>query len=98
MGQLNFVNSTLVFRAMTLYEFNRLPKDQQREKVWDQSTFLVRRKIGRSYLLLYALDSFYVEIRYNADHNEITACRPFRSLIPLEPYLEAVGLNELRFV
>lgn len=83
---------------MTLYEFNRLPKDRQLELVWNLATFLMRRPIGRSYRLLYALDSFYVEIRYSSDHNEITACRPFRSLIPLEPYVEAVQLSELRSV
>lgn len=83
------------FYPMTLYEFNRLSEDKQLERVWNQATFLVRRKIGRSYLLLYALDSFYVEIRYSQDRNEVTACRPFRSPIPLEPYLLDIQINAI---
>lgn len=83
---------------MTLYEFNRLPDDQQLEMGWDQATVLVRRKIGQSHRMLYSLCSFYVEIPYNPDQNEPTACRSFGSLIPLEPYPQAVQLTELRSV
>ena len=80
---------------MTLYEFNRLPDDHQLEQVWEQGVFLIRRKIARSYLILYALDGFFVEIRYDRDQNRVTACRSFRSLIPLEPYLEAIQINSI---
>ena len=81
---------------MTLYEFNLLSFDHQLNCVWQQGTFLVTRRVGVFYLCLYALDSFYVEIRYSQDLRQITACRSFRSNIALEPYLEQIELGAYR--
>lgn len=78
---------------MTLYEFNRLPHDEQLASAFEDGTFLVTKRVGISYLCLYALETFYVEIRYSQDLNQITACRSFRSSIALEPYLEQIGLD-----
>lgn len=80
---------------MTLYEFNALSDDDRLARVWQQGTFLANRPIGRSFLCLYALSGFFVEIRYSQDLGEITACRSFRSTIPLESYLSRIELGTL---
>ncbi|GAB3715852.1 hypothetical protein GCM10027592_56640 [Spirosoma flavus] len=80
---------------MTLYEFNLLPSARQVDWVWEKGTFLVRRDVGRLYLMLFAVNSFFVEIRFDQDLREVTACRSFRSLVPLEPYLEIIQINSI---
>lgn len=78
--------------AMTLYEFNALSDQQQQAAVWEQSNFVISWRDGRDYLNLYAIDRFFVEIRYNPSWNEITHCRGFCSMDALEPYLHLVKL------
>lgn len=77
---------------MTLYEFNALSDQDQQSAVWEQSNFVVSRRDGRDYLNLYAIDRFFVEIRYNPNQNQITHCRSFCSIDALEPYLFLVNL------
>jgi hypothetical protein len=80
---------------MTLYQFNALPEDKQLLYVWDCSLHLLSRSVGRSYLNLYAVDGFYVEVRYDARHNQITTCRSFKSTLALEPYLALIDVQRL---
>ncbi|MBW6491893.1 MAG: hypothetical protein K0B15_11945 [Lentimicrobium sp.] len=42
---------------------------------------------------LYSLFDFYVEAWYNPEANEIEKFRTFKSLNPLEPYLDRIKLN-----
>jgi hypothetical protein len=44
---------------------------------------------------LYALWSFYVEVFYDPEKNKMTKFRTFKSLTPLEPYLDQVELDDL---
>ena len=78
---------------MTLYEFNALSFDNQLACAWDNGSFLMTRRAGLSYLCLYAIETFFVEIRYSQDLNHITACRAFRSTITLESYLKEIHLT-----
>lgn len=78
---------------MTLYEFNALSFDDQLACAFDNGVFLMTRRVGLSFLCLYSVGTFFVEIRYSQDLNQITACRTFRSIIPLESYLEEIHLN-----
>ena len=82
---------------MDLYEFNLLSPDTQLINVWERGTFLVSRRVGLSNLCLYALETFFVEVRYSQDLNQITACRSFRSSIALEPYLEQIKVSAFRW-
>lgn len=77
---------------MTLDEFNALSDQEQQTAVWELSNFVVTRREGRDYLNLYAIDQFFVEIRYNPNRNQITRCRSFCRLDALEPYLFLVNL------
>ncbi|GAB3718620.1 hypothetical protein GCM10027592_61730 [Spirosoma flavus] len=80
---------------MTLYQFNLLQSARQVDWVWEEGTCLVRRDLGRSYLMLFAVNSFFVEIRFDQDLREVTACRSFGSLVPLGPYLETIQINSI---
>ncbi len=80
---------------MTLYEFNTLSDQDQQTAVWERSNFVVSCRDGRDYLNLYAIDRFFVEMRYNPDLNQITQCRGFCSINALEPYLSLVTLSDL---
>ena len=44
---------------------------------------------------LYALWSFYVEVFYDPKKNKMTKFRTFKSLSPLEPYLDQVELDDV---
>lgn len=79
---------------MTLYQFNALSNQDQQAAIWEQSNFVVSRRDGLDYLNLYAIDRFFVEIRYNPAWNEITHCRSFCSMDALEPYLSLVTLPD----
>lgn len=80
---------------MTLYEFNRLSDEDQLCAVWEQSDFVVSRRLGPYLLNLYAIDAFWVEVRYHPRQNQITGCRAFRSTVALEPYLSGFSLADL---
>ena len=79
---------------MTLYEFIALPDPEQQTAVWEQSNFVVSRRDGRDYLNLYAIDLFFVEVRYNPDLNQITHCQAICRIDALEPYLVLVTLPD----
>ena len=72
---------------MTLYEFNRLSETDQLSAVWERSNFVVSRRLGPYLLNLYAINAFWVEVRYHPGQNQLMGCRAFRSTDGLEPYL-----------
>ena len=61
---------------MTLYQFNMLDENEQAEAVWDGVRIGERHDEEHS-ILLYQLDSFYVEVFYDREHNVI---RKFETL------------------
>lgn len=80
---------------MTLYEFNALSEEEQYEAVWDQGSFLLTRQLGKLRLGLYAMGTFFIEVRYCAQQNQILGWRSFRSTIALEPYLTQIDMHQL---
>ena len=80
---------------MGLYEFNALPESERLAYVWERSTYLLRRQLATCWLNLYAVGDFFVEVRYDTEQNQITACRSFRSTILLESYLARIDLTTL---
>ena len=67
---------------MTLYEFNRLLETGQLGAVWVQSNFMVSRWQSPYLLNLYAIDAFWVEVRYHPGQNQLMGCRAFCSPMP----------------
>ena len=77
---------------MTLYQFNLLPERDQYEAAWG-GTFLVDRLEGNKKYIVYVVDAFYVEVRYDAQENAVESIRAFSSTVPLEPYLSVIDIS-----
>ena len=77
---------------MTLYEFNQLDEMEQAEAVWD-GVFIGDREDAEHKILLYQIDSFYVEVYYHKEYNVIRRFRSFSSTDQLQPYLEKIKIS-----
>ena len=56
---------------------------------------LSSRAEGKMKYTLYALRNFYVEVFYDPEKNKMSRFRTFKSLTPLEPYIDQVELDDL---
>ena len=72
---------------MTLYQFNLLDEMEQAEAVWE-GVHIAEREDEEHKILLYQIDSFYVEVFYHKEYNVIRRFRSFASTEQLEPYLK----------
>ena len=79
---------------MTLCEFNAMDRSGQAEAVWNGVHILARHDEQHS-ILLYQIDSFYVEVYYHRKHNKIERFRSFSNTDQLQPYLNLIDINEL---
>ena len=79
---------------MTLYQFIALDEQEQAEAVWD-AVFIADRQDEEHRILLYQIDSFYVEVYYHKEYNVIRRLRPFASTEQLHPYLYKIDLSAL---
>jgi len=72
---------------LTLYQYNLLPETERPALLWEDGVFLdlSRREDGFK-ILLYSLYSFYVEVWYREEGNEITRLRSFSSTSQLDVY------------
>ena len=76
---------------MTLYEFNILTLEEKQASVWDKGTFLDNYVTKEERCNCYAIDKFFVEVVYDAEHNTITEIRSFKTGYLLDKY--AVKFN-----
>jgi hypothetical protein len=77
---------------MTLYEFNVLDEMEQAEAVW-AGVFVADREDEQHRILLYQIDSFYVEVYYHKQHNVLIRFQSFSSINQLDPYLDKIDLR-----
>lgn len=80
---------------MTLYQFSVLSEDEKTALVWNEGDFVADRWERNCYILLYQVFSFYVEIWYERDLNQIKKLRSFNSTNQLKPYLEEINISEI---
>ncbi|HEY1114763.1 MAG TPA: hypothetical protein VGE66_14435 [Chitinophagaceae bacterium] len=80
---------------MTLYEYILLRPEEQANATWKFGAFIALADKGSLKVLLYQIDSFYVEVYYNCELGKIEEFRSFDSTDQLEPYLSAIDLSEL---
>ena len=71
---------------MTLYEFNRLELNERMEAVNQYGTFLDNYNTKDIKINCYAIDRFFVEVIYDAEHNTITEVRSFKYGDNLDKY------------
>lgn len=80
---------------MDFYAFNCLPIEDRAALVWQCGRFLaIRHKLGCS-VVLYHLESFFAEVWYSPEDNQIALVHGFDSKQLLEPYLEVIDLEGL---
>ena len=71
---------------MTLYEFNLLEINQRMEAVNQYGVFLDNYVTKDIRINCYAIDKFFIEVVYNAEHNTITEVRSFKYGSSLDKY------------
>ena len=80
---------------MTLYKFNVLTENEKTAIVWSKGDFVIERKENNFNILLYQVQSFYVEVFYSGNKNKISRLRSFSSTDQLKPYLGKIDVLEL---
>ncbi|WP_121357362.1 hypothetical protein [Flavisolibacter nicotianae] len=83
---------------MTFQQFVSLPKDMQRKVVKHCGVFLFGRTGVGVNVLLYQVESYYVEIYFNEKMSEAIDIRGFDDTRFLEPYLRMVDVSELQLL
>ncbi|WP_428329680.1 hypothetical protein [Mucilaginibacter sp.] len=73
---------------LTLYEFNAMDDNGQAEAVFKEGIYVDDREDSGLKIQLYRLNSFYVEVFYDAIANRITRYRSFSALAQLAPYVK----------
>ena len=71
---------------MTLYEFNLLDINNQMETVNQQGVYLDNHITKNEKFNLYAINMFFVEVRYNSLENKISGIKSFKSGHLLDRY------------
>ncbi len=79
---------------MTLYQFLALDEMEQAEAIWE-GVHIAEREDEEHRILLYQIDSFYVEVFYHKEYNIIRRFRSFSSVNLLEPYLSRINQKGL---
>jgi hypothetical protein len=80
---------------MTLYEYRLLDDHQQVDMLYSQGAYLAKRRCGHLRVILYQLDSFYIEVYYSKYRTVIQTLKSFHSVEHLGPYLELIDLGDL---
>jgi len=79
---------------MKFYHFIALGNETKTNAIWGGS-MLADRLDGDTYILLYELGGFYVEVYYSMRDNKIARLKPFKITSDLAPYLDQINIGEL---
>ncbi|MGV3656621.1 MAG: hypothetical protein ACO1NX_01655 [Chitinophagaceae bacterium] len=80
---------------MTRYHFNILEEGQRVRLVRQKGVQVGERAETFHTVLLYQLDSFYVELHHHNHFNVITHIESFSDTARLQPYLQQISLEGL---
>jgi hypothetical protein len=83
-----------VFWRMTLYQFRTLSEVKQQQVMWN-GIHIADRIQGTYRIVLYQMDSFYIEVFYNHENNNIDRYRAFYSIEQLRPYLAQIDITAI---
>jgi hypothetical protein len=64
---------------MTLYPFNLLDEMEQHEALWEHGVMVGDKVEDVHRVVLYQLDSFYVELYYHVEYNVLRKLRSFQA-------------------
>lgn len=80
---------------MTLSKFNKLSIEEQQKAVLINGVFLAERKDPPLRMMLYDMESFYVEVFFLSRYNKVAWFNAFQSTKKLEPYLQTIDVNSI---
>lgn len=80
---------------MTLFEFRLLSYPEQIKLLYEEATYIGKRKEYGLTLLLFQLSAFYIEISYSLYRVKIEGIICTESTAILDPYLEQVEIEIL---
>ncbi|MBL0335825.1 MAG: hypothetical protein IPP73_11170 [Chitinophagaceae bacterium] len=80
---------------MKLSEFIALPEDHKRSTVLTQGVAIAKRELSNQLVFLFQLNEYYVETFCCCKSKEIIEYRVFQNTKQLEPYLDAIRIDDL---
>jgi hypothetical protein len=78
---------------MTIFQFDELSEADQAAILWSQGQLVANREVSGDKVLLYQVDSFYVEVHKVS--NEIERIFSFCNTDLLLPYLEKIDISPI---
>ena len=80
---------------MTFYQFKALSAYKQYQYLRKRGVMIAQRITTAYKFLLYQIDSFYVELKYNLIETKIEVIKCFSDTKDLDPYLGDIALPEV---
>ncbi len=80
---------------MKLSEFIALPEDHKRSTVLTEGVAIAKRELADRLVFLFQLQEYYVETFCCYQSKEILEYRVFQNTKHLEPYLNAIRIDDL---
>jgi hypothetical protein len=80
---------------MTFYQFKALSAYKQYQYLKKRGVMIAQRITTAYKFLLYQIDSFYVELKYNLLETKIEVIKCFSDTKDLDPYLGDISLPEI---
>lgn len=78
---------------ITFYEFNSLTKNEKVEALCECAVFLCERPDAVFRIVLYQINNFYVEAKYDTVNNGIIEFQVSINTKLLEPYLKQIDIS-----
>ena len=78
---------------MKLYDFKFLDDKSQAEVLFNYGVLIAERLYKDLIIQLYQINSFYVEVYYNAVFKMVQGINSFDNLTRLEPYLSSIDIS-----
>jgi hypothetical protein len=78
---------------MKLYDFKFLDDKSQAEVLFNYGVLIAERLYKDLVIQLYQINSFYVEVYYNAVFKMVQGINSFENLSRLEPYLSGIDIS-----
>jgi hypothetical protein len=78
---------------MSIYTFVKLKLADRAVAIWQYGTCIAHRKTSRFMFLLFSLNGYFVEVRYDSQGSTIQKIIPFHSLKLVEPYLNEIDIS-----
>jgi hypothetical protein len=82
-------------KTMKLADFKSLSRDEQVTILYQEGVYIGKKKVEKLTVLLYQLESFYVELFYSSYRRSIQKLRVTDSTFILDPYLEQIEIEYL---